>query len=325
MTNILDRRALLAGMAVLPPAMLLPASAYADDAPRVTERGAGYYAMGFGDWRLVALNDGVRMRPYDTLLTRIAPGRARALYEEQLLGSPQPVSVNAYLIDTGERRVLVDAGAGTQMEPVLGHIVESLRAAGYQPEDVTDAIITHGHADHFGGLLWGESGRAFANATLHVSKAEADYWTSTAEEARAREQDRKTFGQMRRVLAPYGGAGRLKLEATGSPILPGITLDPRPGHSPGTVAVRATTGGRTVLFLGDMLHSAEVQFAHPELSISFDADQDTSAASRKAVLSDAADNGYWLAVAHLSFPGIGRVRREGADFRWIATTYGLDA
>jgi len=45
-----------------------------------------------------------------------------------LLSSPVPVFTNAFLLDGGGRRVLIDTGAGTLMDPLLGHMAASVKA-----------------------------------------------------------------------------------------------------------------------------------------------------------------------------------------------------
>ena len=63
------------------------------------------------------------------------------------------MSVNAYLINTGSKLVLIDAGAGTLFGPTVGKLMANLKASGYQPEQVDEIYITHMHADHVGGLV----------------------------------------------------------------------------------------------------------------------------------------------------------------------------
>ena len=55
--------------------------------------------------------------------------------------------------------------------------------------------------------------------------------------------------------------------------------------------------------LGDLMHVAAVQFPNPSVTIQFDTDPKMAAVQRKKVYADGAKQGFWLAVAHLSFPG----------------------
>jgi len=41
-----------------------------------------------------------------------------------------------------------------------------------------------------------------------------------------------------------------------------------------------------------------------------------------AVLARAANEGWWVAGAHLPFPGLGRVRPEATGYAWVPVEYG---
>jgi len=71
---------------------------------------------------------------------------------------PVETSVNAYLINTGSKLVMVDAGSGSLFGPTLGKLVANLRAAGYQPEQVDEIYITHMHCGSRGRSGRGRQG-----------------------------------------------------------------------------------------------------------------------------------------------------------------------
>jgi ribonuclease Z len=54
-------------------------------------------------------------------------------------------AASAYLLDLGEQGVLLDCGDG---------VTQGLLAAGYNPDWVSDAFVSHTHADHVGGLSY---------------------------------------------------------------------------------------------------------------------------------------------------------------------------
>ncbi len=65
--------------------------------------------------------------------------------------------VHAYLVMTGDFRILIDAGSGLGTSPDdLNAGLESVSAATsgrFDPGGLTHILVTHGHLDHFGGLL----------------------------------------------------------------------------------------------------------------------------------------------------------------------------
>ena len=52
-----------------------------------------------------------------------------------------------YLIDCCETCVLIDAGAGVDIAPILS----TIREDGFEPERISHILLTHGHGDHAGG------------------------------------------------------------------------------------------------------------------------------------------------------------------------------
>ena len=69
------------------------------------------------------------------------------------------------------------------------------------------------------------------------------------------------------------------------------------------------------------MHVAAVQFDNPSVTIQFDTDNKQAAIARKKAYADAAKNGYLVASAHLSFPGIGHIRSEGKGYAWVPVNY----
>jgi len=76
-----------------------------------------------------------------------------------------------------------------------------------------------------------------------------------------------------------------------------------------------------MVFGGDLMHVAAVQFADPSVTIQFDSNPKAAAPERKKLYADAAANGYFLAFSHVSFPGIGHVRKAGAGYEWVPVNY----
>jgi hypothetical protein len=72
---------------------------------------------------------------------------------------------------------------------------------------------------------------------------------------------------------------------------------------------------------GDLMHVAPVQFAMPDVTIQFDTDSKAAAPQRQKNYADAASKGYFVAVAHVPFPGIGQLRAEGSGYQWVPANY----
>lgn len=127
-----------------------------------------------GSYEVTALSDGVLRLPVDRLLLNSSPKQIETALAEHHQGLPVVTSVNAYLINTGSKLILVDTGAGSLLGDGLGKLVVNLKAAGYQPQQVDEIYLTHMHPDHLGGLT--QNGKAaFPNAVVRAGQQDADF------------------------------------------------------------------------------------------------------------------------------------------------------
>lgn len=303
-------------------ALALGAATAQAGAPMVKTSAPGYYRMMLGDFEITALSDGTVDLPVDKLLTNTQPGKVTSALKQSFLKAPVETSVNAYLINTGSQLVLVDAGAAGLFGPTLGKLIGNLKAAGYQPEQVDAVIITHMHPDHVGGLMAGEQ-RAFPNATVHADQHDADFWLSQAQMEKAPADAKGFFQGAMASLNPYSSAGKFKPFNGNTELVPGIRAQASPGHTPGHSTYVVESKGQKLVLWGDLMHVAAVQFASPAVTIAFDTDSKAAAAQRQKAYADAAKNGYWVAAAHLSFPGIGHLRRAGKGYRFVPANYSV--
>ncbi len=289
-------------------------------APQVKTSAPGFYRMMLGDFEITALSDGTVALPVDKLLTNTTPGQVGKALAAAFVKAPLETSVNAYLVNTGDKLVLVDTGAAGLFGPTLGKLLANLKAAGYQPEQVDAVVITHMHPDHIGGLMAGDK-PAFPNATVHADKRDADMWLSKANLDKAPADAKGFFQGAMASLDPYVKAGKFKPFDGSTELVPGIKAQATPGHTPGHTVYVAESKGQKMVFWGDLMHVAAVQFAQPSVTIQFDVDSKAAAAQRKKAYADAAKSGHWVAASHLSFPGIGHLRGDGAGYRFVPANY----
>jgi hypothetical protein len=89
--------------------------------PTTSDR-ASFHTMALGNFTIVALSDGSFDLPAEELLIEDKSGVVKALLGQAHLPSVLPSTVNAYLIDTGKQRILVDTGAGDLQGSGLGKL-----------------------------------------------------------------------------------------------------------------------------------------------------------------------------------------------------------
>lgn len=312
-------RAALTGAALV---LAAASPALAEPPAQKADQVGGWHRFKLGGFEVTALYDG-----YVDLDRKVMLNISAKTTEELLrrmfvdYGKGIQTAVNAYLVHTGNRLVLVDAGTAKAFGPTLGFIPDNLRAAGYDPAQVDTVLLTHLHPDHAAGLLTPDGKLVFPNADIWAAKAEADFWLDEATAAKAPESARMFFKMARDAVAPYKAAGKFHVIGGQADLPAGIAAVDTHGHTPGHTSYLLTSQGQSLLVLGDLVHNHAVQFSHPEVAFEFDSDRVQAVKTRKAVFAQAAKERLWVAGAHLPFPGIGHVRTEGKAFAWVPLEY----
>ena len=180
--------------------------AYAET-PMIKTQAPGFYRTMVEDFEVTALSDGTNMRSVEQQL-QLLQGVKKEIRDLLVRAYPDgqiETSVNVYLINTGAKLVLVDAGNGRLGSPTMGNVMTNLRAAGYQPDRIDEIYLTHMHADHVGNLVSGTE-RAFPNATVYANKTEAEYWLSDSNLTATPDAAKRTFQAAKATIMLLGAS-----------------------------------------------------------------------------------------------------------------------
>lgn len=306
-------KALLVGTLVLACAGALAAP------PQAGGQAPGWFRMKLGSFEITALNDGIFALPVDKLLQTTDPTLVAKRLQAAYLGVPLATSVNAFLVHTGEKLVLIDTGHAGQGGAPTGLVMAHLKASGYRPEQVDEIYISHFHGDHINGLVDAEGKPAYPNATVRADQRESGFWLG--DEATAPAAAHSRMANAKRVMKPYQDAGRFKPFDGATELVRGVRAIPIYGHTPGHTGYAVESGADKLVLWGDLMHVAAVQFKNPEVTIAFDSDPKAAAPQRQAQYADAAKGGYYVGMAHVSFPGIGKLRADGSGYEWLPVNY----
>ena len=308
-----SRRRTLFGAAAAASLTVLPAwlPAAFGRAPMAGSQVISVHRMKLGSFEITAMLDGfidippaVLQADQELVKTLLAAGGWPA--------APMRLPVNTFLVNTGDKLVLLDAGGAKMLGPTAGRLPQCLAAAGIDAGQIDEVYITHMHGDHLHGTVTPEGARMFPNALLRIARADMDYWTSADVEAKAPENQKGRFIPARRAVAAYGE--RIRPFNLGDELTPGIRSVEAVGHTPGHSCYMVQSGAARLLAIGDTMHVAPVQFPRPEITVAFDWDQSRARATRISIFDTVVKEGIPIAAVHLPFPGIGRLRKSGEAY-----------
>ena len=162
------------------------------------------------------------------------------------------------LIDTGNKRILIDTGTGDKQLKYLKYygfkgvvnFENELKKSGYTCSDITDVIFTHLHFDHCGGATKYNADRSqvelvFPNATHWVSATQWENFLNP----NVREGD----SYFPENTMPIFEAGKLRLVTENQSICPEVQVAIYNGHTVGQLVSYIRIGERTLVYVGDVI------------------------------------------------------------------------
>ncbi len=284
-------------------------------APLVKTQAPGYYRLMVGDLEVTALLDANDPWPeaLEELFPSLSAEQKAGLRQRTLAQPSHDFSTIAFLVNTGKKLILIDAGGGSGM-PGYGQLFANLKAAGYAPEQVDDIYITHMHPDHVFGLAEGER-RSFPNAVVHADAHELPQWQAAAAKGH------KTAQAIVAKLAPYIAAQRYEAFDGDTRFSPELRAVARYGHTEGHSFFIIESRGQRLQFWGDFVVHDKAQLELPELAPPGEKDAAQGIALRRQEYAAAASQAELIAGAHFGFPGIGRLRALGSSYIWVPIDY----
>jgi glyoxylase-like metal-dependent hydrolase (beta-lactamase superfamily II) len=271
------------------------------------------YPFRLGSFTCWSVSDGGHTYTVESLFANVPAEEAeRAL---RRLGQPADSITTPYthlLVDTGDHRVLADMGAGAFFD-TTGRLPANLRSAGIDPGQVNVVVVTHAHPDHIGGVLDREGKLAYPNAHYFIGRDEYAFWTSDLALEKWPPDWVMGIRENLKVMED-----RLSLVEREGEIVPGVSVIPAPGHTPGHMVVSFQSGGEELLYVGDAaLHTLQLEHAGWLPQPIFWLDPGQAAASQRRVFDRAAACGALVIGQHfIPFPSLGRVVRLGEGWQW---------
>ena len=181
-------------------------------------------------------NEGEKRMP-----NKLFYGQADSAKVERL--SPEgsvPSSISCFEVRTQGKNILFDTGNGAARG---GKMLERLKAAGIEPEEIDLVMLTHFHGDHIGGLVDADSA-VFPRAQVYAPEEEYAAWSAMEGEGAE---------MAMQALAAYEGRLHRFLYTDELPL--GVKALAAPGHTPGHTVYQI---GR-IFVAGDLIHGFDLQ------------------------------------------------------------------
>ena len=230
-------------------------------------------------------------------------------------GGTTRLSIHAFVIESGDRRILVDTCVGDRGIPALGEgfrgdptFIDRLTAAGFAPGTIDVVCCTHLHFDHVGWNTRPEGGRwvpTFPNARYLFCREEYEHWVAEPGGYALNLDD---------TVAPVVEAGLVDLVAPDHRLDDSVRFVSTPGHSPSHVSVLIESGGERALITGDATHHP-VQWAEPDWGMGGDHDGALAATTRRRLRAEVGDGRTLVLGTHYAAPTAGHV--VAGDDGWV--------
>jgi len=224
--------------------------------------------------------------------------------EELLTFSGCPI-----LLKWSDRTILIDAGIGKQDPNVPGMLPQRLAEIGVGPNEISDILITHLHADHIGGSFAPVTGSLlFPNATYHIAEPEIAFW---------KDPDLSHANRLPQALLEFTvRTAQRALECLpirsftfDKELFPGIEPISSPGHTAGHTAYLLKSNGEQFMVGGDALHHAVLHVRHPEWITAGDSHPALVHQTRLELLNRLVDKDILFRCHHFAAEEIGYIRK----------------
>jgi glyoxylase-like metal-dependent hydrolase (beta-lactamase superfamily II) len=280
---------------------------------------AGYYRFRVGEISATVLSDGIIGGPPRIYASDAPEEKLQEVLRRAFLPTDHlTLHLNTLLIETGGRRILIEAGAGGTMGPNGGRIFDNLAAIGLAAADIDTIVISHTHPDHVGNLRAADGGKAFPRATVFVPKADWDFFVRTDPDLSympVPEEFRLRFAAaIKSSLEPV--KNDIELYEAGTEIVPGLTTIVASGHTPGMATFLVHSGKDQLLLTADLAYHPVVNVDQPWLP-GPDRDKEAALSSRRRIFDRAAADQIPVLGFHYPFPGLGRMLKTDGGYAWV--------
>lgn len=285
------------------------------------------YRFQVGAFQCIALNDGsISNIPIPSFFPNAPANQLQeVLHRYGVETEKLTVACVCLLVDTGQNRVLLETGGGTEyhpygqvhpdfppVQPKLGGLLAGLAAEGISPDSIDTVILSHAHGDHISGSADSMGKPVFPNARYVMARGEWEgfiteqipdddnEWNGWAASMRYAQKQCKALQD------------RMVLPDPETEVVPGVCLIPTPGHSVAHCSVEFQSGtARLVCPVDTLGHPIAIEY--PDWGPTAEHELE----SRRRILNRAGSTAL-VHVFHHPFPGLGHLVPNRDGWLWRA-------
>lgn len=235
-------------------------------------------------------------------------------------------AMRCLLIEEGNKLILVDCGIGEKQDArFFSHfylhgedtLINSIKKAGYGPDEITDVFLTHLHFDHCGGAVTKN-----IEGTPELTFKNARYWSNEAHWNWAVKPNAREKGSfLKENILPIQESGHLDFVNPQSPqLFPGFGVVFVDGHTEKQMLPKIRYKGKVFVYIADLIPS--VGHITIPYVMGYDVRPLVTVKEKEALLEEAADNNYYLILEHDPLVECCTVQRTEKGIR-LAETFKL--
>lgn len=237
------------------------------------------------------------------------------------------MAARALLLRSKDRNILIDTGNGGDFVEKYGEkfgtkfkemfnldnsgepLIESLKELQLTPDDITDVLLTHLHFDHAGGATKYENGKivpTFKHAKYYVQKGNFDL----AQNPNLRE---KASYYNINFMPIFENQQLQLLNSEVQNLFDGISILVSHGHTSFQQIIKISDPHNTLLYCGDVIPTS----SHVRLPwlMGYDLNPLLLMEEKSQILSNAADNNWFLFFEHDPYCHAAQIEKNGKDFK----------
>jgi glyoxylase-like metal-dependent hydrolase (beta-lactamase superfamily II) len=285
-----------------------------------------------GEWTITALSDG-HLRLDGGSMWGVVPAALWRAWTPPAADNTILLALRPFLCTRGEHKVIVEPGVGDRWSPKLlaiyrilrdATIVQTLRAVGVEPEEITHVVASHCHWDHIGAwVVERPLGRASDEATSRDTDREltplfpnARHYAPRSEAEIAKKPGHARAASYRAEdVTPIERAGLLETYEGSRELLPGLRAHVLGGHSDGVAVITFDEEGEEpAIFWSDVVPTAH--HVQPPYIMAYDLDVVRSFEVRSEWLARAAEGAWTGLFYHDVDHAFGKIERRGKRYEF---------